>query len=581
MNLMKRSVVLCLLFALVLSCKEAPKPVADNRLNDYALTDENGNFHRLSHYNDSKAIVLWVQGNGCPIVRNLVTDFNNIVSEYSSKGFTFFLLNCNSQDDREETKKEAEEFNFAAPVLRDQVQLLADRYDIKITSEAIVLHPVTREILYRGPVNDRLDYEAQKNEAKETYLRDALDAILLGNAVRSKEEMTRGCTVTRLSKNPEEENLTYINEIAPILADHCIRCHNPGGIAPWAMTDYETVKGWSSMMKQVLLSKRMPPWNADIEVNSFLNTAHLADSNRRKIIRWIDNGLVRGEGKDTLTTIKLDNEAWQAGTPDVIISLKKEEIPATGLIDYRFQDVPLNFTEDTWLRGVEIKPGNSKVLHHLILTNRERKEKSPITLRNPGPWTDNFIALCAGNDQLTMYPKGTGVFIPAGTTLTVQIHYTPTGKPEEDTTRIGLYTLENPPAREFGALTPSNTEFEIPAYAKNVRLTASDSIVSDMKIHYIIPHMHYRGKSFKMYVRTPEGDTKTIISVPEFNFNWQWLYQLEEPYFIKKGSVLIAEGIYDNSHQNPLNPDPSKDLIFGIQSTDEMLLGMFNYTIED
>ena len=564
-----------------MSCNRGPKPIADNRLNDYALFDANGSFHRLSTYNDSKAIVLWVQGNGCPIVRNAVTDFNAVVNDYKDKGFTFFMINSNPQDDREETKTEADEFNFSVPVLMDNVQLVADALDFKITSEAIVLHPVSRDVLYRGPVNNRLDYEAQKNLPSETYLRDALDAIINGTEITTRADMTRGCTVTRLQKQEEDEVLSYTEDIAPLLADHCARCHRDGGIAPWSMTDYETVKGWSSMMKQVLLTKRMPPWKADPEIGEFRNSFAIDDTNARKIIRWIDNGMEKGTGTDPLSLLKFSDESWQAGPPDTIVTFKPEKIPATGLIPYRYQKIPLHFKKDTWLKGIEIKPGNAKILHHIVITNTERNKKNPIVNRQPRPWTDNYIALGGGADQLTIFPDSTGVLLPAGTTLTAQIHYTPTGKPEEDVTRLGLYIADEAPKREFLALSPSNTTFVIPPYTKNAKISVADTITKGINIHYIVPHMHYRGKQIKFSVIHPNGEKETLVSVPDFNFNWQWMYKLENSYFAPKGSVILVEGVYDNSFQNPLNPDPSQELRYGIQSTDEMLIGFFNYTLAD
>ncbi len=581
MKSLANNFTILLLLSIVLSCTDRPKPLADNRLNDYALYDTNGDFHRFSTYNDSKAIVLWVQGNGCPIVRNLVTDFNNVFTDYSPKGFTFFLLNSNTQDDREESKKEADDFKFAAPVLMDNAQLLADELDIKITSEAIILHPTSRKIIYRGPINNRLDYEAQKNEPTERYLRDALDAIVKDQPVQSREEMTRGCTVTRLSKDSEKETLTYVDDIAPILSNHCVQCHNPEGIAPWAMSDYETVKGWSTMVKQVLLSKRMPPWKADPLIGEFQNSFALHDSNVRKIVRWINSGMSRGEGTDLLAGLTFEAEEWQMGQPDKILHFKKEEIPATGLIPYRYQKMPLHFKSDTWLKGVEIKPGNSKVLHHIVLTNSERNQKSPITDRKIRPWTDNYIALAAGADELTVFPDSTGVFIPAGTTLTAQIHYTPTGKPEADMTRIGLYLHDSIPEKELFSLSPSNTTFEIEPYEKNAAFSISDTISRDIHIHFVLPHMHYRGKQIKFSVIKPNGVKETLVSVPDYNFFWQYMYKLKRPYFAPKGSVILVEGVFDNSYQNPFNPDPSKDIEFGIQSTDEMLIGFFNYTLDD
>lgn len=563
------------------ACKEYPTPIEDSRHHDFALYDEQGNFHRFSYYNNSKAIVLYVQGNGCPIIRNALGDYNRVVSDYTDKGFTFFMINSNLQDDRAKIKKEAEEFEFSTPVLIDNVQLIADELDINITAEAIVLDPVSREIIFRGPINDRLDYEFQKGEPKKTYLRDALDQLLKTDTIKNRMILAKGCKVTRLSKIYENNKLTYTKDIAPILKEQCIRCHNDHGIAPWSMTDYRAIVGWSAMMKEVLLSKRMPPWKADPNIGEFENSFAIEDSNVRKIVSWIDNGLTYGEGDDLLTQIEHKKSGWQNGDPDKIVTLKEELIPASKFIPYRYQKINLELDEDKWLRAVEIKPGNSKVVHHIVLTNTETHKQSPITSRAPLPWTDNYIALGGGADQLTIFPENTGVFIPKETVLTIQIHYTPIGKEVIDETMIGFYYHEDPPQKEFYALSPSNTNFTIPPFGKNVTLIAQDSIERNIKIHYVVPHMHYRGKSIKFMALLPNDSLKTIVSIPDFNFNWQWLYKLKDPVSIPRGSKIIVEGIYDNTHQNPLNPDPNKELHYGIQSTDEMLIGFFNYTIEE
>jgi hypothetical protein len=566
---------------LILSCQQGPNPIVDSRHDDYALYDETGSFHRLSYYNDCKAIVLYVQGNGCPIIRNAMDDLRQVVDEYSERGVTFFMINSNIQDNRKNIRKEAVEFDFPVPVLIDEVQLIADALDINITAEAIVLDPITREILFRGPINDRLDYESQKGSIRNHYLKEALDHILEKETIESKRIFTKGCKVTRLSTINKYRELTYTEDIAPILESHCVRCHNENGIAPWSMTDYNTILGWSSMMKEVLISKRMPPWKADPYIGEFENSFAIEDSNVRKIIQWIDGGMSYGNGVDPLTSIDIKDKGWQAGSPDKIVTLKNEIVPASKLIPYRYQQIDLDLEEDTWLRGVEIKPGNSKVVHHIVLTNTETNKQSLITSRKTLPWTDNYIALGGGADQLTMFPENTGVLLLKGTVLTIQIHYTPIGKEVIDQTRLGFYFHEDPPDKEFYALSPSNIDFTIPPFARNYRLTAVDSIERDIDIHYIVPHMHYRGKSIKFMVEFPNDSLSTIVSIPDFNFNWQWLYKLKNPLSIPKGSKIIVEGIYDNSFQNPLNPDPYQELKYGIQSTDEMLIGFFNYTLNE
>ncbi|QNJ99207.1 redoxin domain-containing protein [Constantimarinum furrinae] len=568
-----------LLVFFIVSCDNPPQPIEDSRENDYALFDEQGAFHRLSSYNDNTGIVLWIQGNGCPIVRNLLLDFHTIEAEYSEKGFKFFMLNSNIQDNRASIKKEASEFNFKVPVLDDSAQLLADELDITITAEAIVLDPVSREILYRGPLNDRLDYEAQKSTASEHYLKKALDEILTGKSPQLKQKMTKGCRVTRLSSLEDNEDLTYTEDIAPILKQNCVRCHHDDGLAPWSMSDYQTIVGWSSMIKEVILSKRMPPWQADPHIGEFKNSVALSDSNARKLLQWIDNGLKPGTGDDLLANLEMDNKEWPKGIPDQILTLNTESIPATGIIGYRYQEIPLKLTKGTWLKGVVIKPGNTKVLHHVVLTNEARNKTSPITNRKQRPWQDNYIALSAGAELSTFYPDSTGVFLPKGTVLTAQIHYTPSGREETDQSTIGLYFHEDPPPKEFYALSPANMNFTIPPFGENIKITASDTINRDIYIHYVIPHMHYRGKDIRVSIVEPDGKNKVLVSVPDYNFNWQWLYKLKVPTFVPKGSIILVEGIYDNTYQNPLNPDPTQEVNWGLQSTDEMLIGFFNFTL--
>ncbi|GAB5401438.1 MAG: redoxin domain-containing protein [Aureisphaera sp.] len=562
------------------ACKETPHPISDSRKNDYAFYDAQGGFHRFSRYNDSKAIVLFVQGNGCPIVRNGLTDFHKIVEEFQ-ESFTFFMLNANIQDSQETVQKEAKDYSFTVPVLLDSNQLLTDVLDINTTAEAIVLHPTTREVLYRGPINNRLDFEGQKNAPTVTYLRDALSSIRSNKPITKTFEVTKGCKVTRLSKTQKEDSLTYTQDIAPILQNHCVRCHKDGGIAPWQMKDYPTIVGWSEMIKEVLFSKRMPPWKADPTIGSFTNSFALPDSLARKVVRWIDSGMQQGLGEDPLTQIVPDTSIWSMGTPDKIITLKKESIPATGVIPYRYQEFGLDLDSDVWIKGIAMKPGNPKVVHHFVIAEKGSNKKNPIVNRPAVPWIDNYVAVGTGGDESTLFPEDTGVFLEKDSSLNIQIHYTTTGKPEEDETQIGLYFHETPPTKEFYSIAPYNAEFTILPYSKDTKVVARDTITKDIKIHFLGPHMHYRGKSIKIMAELPSGITQTLVSVPDYNFNWQLIYKLKEPISLPKNTVLVVEGTYDNSSQNPLNPDPSQELHYGIQSTDEMLIGFMNYTLDE
>ena len=563
----------------ITACKEIPVAIPDGRMNDYALYDDQGGFHRLSTYNDSKAIVLFVQGNGCPIVRNALSDFHEIVDDYQSEGVTFFMINSNMQDDRTTIAEESANFKFEVPVLHDGVQLVADALDITITAEAIILDPTSREIIYRGPLNNRLDYETQKATPTETYLRDALDAIIANQTPINKQEVTRGCRVTR-QRTLEKDTLTFTHDIAPILTNHCVRCHVDGGVAPWSMTDYDKVVGWSAMIEQVMLSKRMPPWKADPAIGSFDNSFAISEKDRRKLVRWIHSDMTYGTGDDPLKKLTPKEALIPETTmiPDTTIVLKKELIPATGIIDYRHQRIKLNLPEGKWLAGVTIVPGNAKVVHHATLASSSKPQL--VVDRPERQWIDNLIAVVAsGTSKSTIFPNGSGIYIDKDIELILQTHYTTTGKEEEDVTKIHLYFHKEKPEKQYYSLGVFSDDFEILPYEKSTPAVAQDKITEDVYVHSIFPHMHFRGKQMKITATKPDGEIMDLISVPDFDFNWQLVYNYTAPIFLPKGTVIKAEGVFNNSFQNPLNPDPSQEVTFGYQSSDEMFMGLINYTV--
>lgn len=583
------NIYLFLILLGLLSCKNTqetdkinlPVAINDSRLNDYALYDEKGNFHRLSRYNDSKAIVLFVQGNGCPIVRNALVDFNNIVDHYSPQGFKFFMINSNIQDNRASIAKESEKYDFKVPVLNDKAQILADALDIEVTAEIIILAPTTREIVFRGPINNRLDYETQKAEATETYLIDALEAIIDNKTPTSKQEVTKGCRVKRL-KSLEKNTLTFTNDVAPILINHCVRCHVDGGVAPWSMTDYNKIVGWSAMIEQVLLSKRMPPWKADPEIGKFSNSFAIKEEDRRKLLRWIEDGMQFGEGKDPLKNLSPDKALISETNlkPDTTITLKKEKIPANGIIDYRYQKIKLGLKEGKWLAGLKISTGNPKVVHHLSISSSSTPELA--LDRKPRKWVDNIIAVIAnGTSKSFIFPEGSGIFLDKNSELNIQTHYVTTGKKEEDTSTIHLFYHDKPPKKQYFSFSVWDDNFKIKPFEKNKIIEQQDTITKNIKVHSVFPHMHYRGKQIKMIATKPNGDVVELVSVPDYDFNWQFRYVLKKPIFLPSGTIIKAEGIFDNSYQNRLNPDPSKKVTYGLKSTDEMFMGIINYTLAD
>ena len=325
---------LYILSSLLIGCSAIPETPQslDIAIDDFGLYDQRDDFNTLYEHSDASAIVLFIQGNGCPIVRNAVHSLNAIRDEYAPKGVQFLMLNANLQDDRESIRQEADAFSIDYPILIDETQLVAEALDLHRTAEALVIDPKTWHILYRGPIDDRLNYEAQKPSASNHYLADALIAHLKGGEVAIKAVASPGCLIALPGKNrAQHEQISYAKQVAPILRNKCVPCHQPGGIAPFDMTDYKEVAGWSPMMREVVRTRRMPPWHADPHIGTFSNDMSLTSEEEQTLVHWIEAGSPRGDGPDPLSENRTQATTWAYGEPDLVIALERQEIPATGI----------------------------------------------------------------------------------------------------------------------------------------------------------------------------------------------------------------------------------------------------------
>jgi len=556
------------------------KVTTDVSIPNFGLFDHTGGFHRLHYYDNYDAIVLFVQGNKCPIVRNAFTDFKQIKSSFKDEKVKFFMINANVQDDRNKIANEAKEFDVGTPILIDSDQLVADLLDIDITAEAFLINPKDWSLAYRGPLNDRIGYESQKNEASIDYLKDAIRDVITNGTVENSFVNTKGCAVVRKTKHEDYESLTYTEDIASILLENCFECHQEGGIAPWAMASYNAVFGWSAMIKNVLLEQRMPPWQADPHYGEFSNNISLSQEEKRKIISWINGGLQKGEGKDLLAEALPAESKWKFGEPDYIITLNQEDIPATGIIDYRYQTHELNFEDDVYVSRYQILPGNPSVLHH-VLANVVYPEGETFPIKDrKSEWIDGILIGWAPGGTPAVFPDGSGKRIPKGSKIKFQNHYTTSGKEESDVTKIGLYFTKDKPQKEYLTIGPANFKIQIPPNEPAAAFTAVQNVRDDITLYQALPHMHYRGKSMDFLVEYPDGKSEKILNVPAYNFNWQRFYNFKTPLLIPAGSKIYVNAVFDNSAQNDFNPDPSKTLYFGDQTFDEMMIGYLSYTID-
>ena len=547
------------------------------RVDNFMLLDQEGAAHELYYYRDAPAVVIMVQGNGCPIVRNALNDYKALRDRYREQGVEFYMLNANLQDDRAAIQKEAAEWDIDIPILDDEAQFIGESLGLVRTAEVLVIDPKTWQVAYRGPLNDRInDYERQRAEASEHYAADAIEALIggEGQAIQVAERDAIGCLINFPARDQQPAQINYVADVAPILQQNCVVCHQEGGIGPWAMTGYNMVRGFAPMIREVVRTKRMPPWHADPHIGAFKNGRGLTVEEAQTLVHWAEAGAPRGEGEDPLALA--DNKAaeWPLGEPDLIIDIPAYEVPANGVVDYQFPVVKNPLDEPKWVVATDILPGDRNVVHH-VLFGSTRSETAP---SDRGLDFEQYIGGYAPGNEGAHMPEGTGILVDGGGYYQFQMHYTPYGKAVVDQSKLGLYFADEPPANYLRQTVVVDPTIRVPANDPRYQEEAYLTFDRDAVLHSLVPHSHYRGIASHFELVRPDGSSEMLLSVPNYDFNWQRTYEFAEPVAMPAGSKLIHRTVYDNSARNPGNPDPSRDVPWGLQSWDEMLYGAVQFT---
>jgi len=389
---------------------------------------------------------------------------------------------------------------------------------------------------------------------------------------------------------------TFSKDIAPILQDHCQVCHRPGEAGPFSMLGYEQTRPWAAAIKEAVKSRKMPPWFADIRYGEFSNSNTLMKAEVTAIAAWADAGAPKGDPKD-LPPPKKFVEGWQIGKPDLEFQLPEPfDVPASGVVDYQHVIVPSGFTQDTWVQAAEVRPTDRAVVHHIIAFVREpqsnwfKGQKAGVFFIAPQVKTDqepdtsslpsDFLVGYAPGQPAEILRPGQAKLIKAGSDFVFQVHYTPNGKATRDQTKLGLVLAKEPPKERVLTLSATNGTFKIPPGDPNYRVDASFEINTPVQLSGLHPHMHGRGKDFEYQVVYPNGEKRVLLSIPHFNWHWQNWYTLEQPIDLPKGARIECVAHFDNSANNPDNADPTKTVIWGEQSWDEMMVGFFNLVFD-
>ena len=533
--------------------------VAAPRVENFRLFDHTGDSHQLYYFSDQKALVVVVQDASCAASQTALQQIATLQPDFADD-VTFFSLNTTGAS-RQQAKAHLQTAGAQLPVLMDEAQLVGKALGVRAAGEVLVIDPQTWQVVYQG--------------AADAGLRQVLGQLSAGAPVSAAGPATSGCQLEFVQTDGAQ--ISYADTIAPILAENCVSCHRPGGIGPWAMTDHNMVRGFSLMIREVLMTKRMPPWHADPEVGHFANERGLTRNELQTLVSWIDAGAPRGEGADPLTQFQASLPLWgELGEPDLIIDIPPTDVPATGVVDYQYKHVTNPLNRDVWVRASQILPGDRAVLHHVItrfgelVTDGPRKGRLK---RRGGGGLAGYVPGMAARPL----PEGTGTLLPAGATIEFQMHYTTAGKASTDHSKIGIYFHEAQPEHAIRSLILANGNIKIPPHAKAHAEQAVRVFDKDALVYSLLPHAHYRGKASRFVAQYPDGTEEVLLNVPNYDFNWQTTYQLAEPKFMPAGTKIVYTNWWDNSAQNPANPNPEREVRWGRQSWDEMIFGAIAY----
>jgi hypothetical protein len=382
---------------------------------------------------------------------------------------------------------------------------------------------------------------------------------------------------------------TFSKDVAPIIYKNCASCHRPGDIAPMSLLNYVQTRPWAKAIREQVATGQMPPWHATQAHGTFANDRRLSEKEKETLLRWVDGGAPQGNEKD-LPPLPKFTDGWEIGKPDIVLTMPKAfDVPDSGEIAYQYIQVPTNFTEDKWVQAIELRPGNRKVVHHILLFCREPGSKgrpvpySQVTPKMPqqrGGGPGNLIATNAPGTNAMILPAGNALQIKAGAVLMFQMHYTTNGEAGKDQSSVGIIFAKQPPELEIRSNAFVNPMFAIPPGANNHAVDSAIEFSEDSHIRALIPHTHLRGKSWEYRMVYPDGRSESILSVPKYDFNWQTYYVFSKPLAAPKGARLEARAHFDNSTANPFNPDPKATVRWGDQTWEEMQYTGITFSVD-
>lgn len=561
---------------------EATSPV-NSHVANFELQDYRGKTVSLDDVSDAKVVVLVFLGVECPLAKLYAPRLASLNEQFADEDVAFLGINANQQDSTTEIASFARRHEVNFPILKDVGNAVADKLGARRTPEVFVLDE-QRVVRYWGRIDDQYGFTAdnanyQKPQPERNDLAVAVEELLAGKEVSQPAMPSPGCLIGRIRTSEANAEVTYSNQIARILNDRCVFCHRPNQIAPFSLTDYDEVVGWAEMIREVTQLRRMPPWHADPEVGHFANDSRLSDEQLTLIEQWVAAGAPEGDPADLPAEPEFA-EGWQIPDPDEVIYMGEPfDVPADGTVEYQHFVVDPGWTEDKWIKSIEARPGNPEVVHHILIFVRTPNQ---IRRGGAGQIDTQWLAAYAPGIRQEPLPEGMARFVPAGSQLIFQQHYTPNGSPQTDRSYLGVVFADQEEIRkEVAVESAGNYAFRIPPNDPDHRVESTFTFSRNGLLLSLMPHMHLRGKDFSFEALYPDGQTEKLLSVPHYDFGWQTIYSLAEPKLMPAGTQLKCVAHFDNSSDNLNNPDPSATVAFGEQTWEEMMIGFFEMALAD
>ncbi|MAB80326.1 MAG: hypothetical protein CMJ89_13310 [Planctomycetes bacterium] len=544
---------------------------------DLRFRDVDGKALKLSDVAGRNGLILAMRDPDCPLSKRYTPRIKRLESEAAAQGFGLLLVN---PYDRESALRDIDLYALDLPYAVDENEEIARALSVNTTTEFFVID-AAQTLAYRGMIDDQYGLAFAKQKASNTYLLDALADLSSGRNVAVPATEAQGCLLSIGDGPSMPAKVTYQKHVSRIIQKRCQRCHRPGTAAPFSLMSYGDARRRAPMIRLALEEGFMPPWFSVGETGPWSNDARLTTEEKRDLLSWIANGMPEGDPSHAPLPVNYP-DGW-AIEPDLIVEFPSNDVPAEGVLDYLYQYATADLREERWIKAVEILPGAPQVVHHILFWNESPEYYEGWKKRDPAvvgkfELIERYFAMMVPGQEATRFPKGYGRLLPAQAPLKVQFHYTPDGRAVTDQTRIGFEFSEKPPQRFVESNVSAQFKFAIPPHAENYEISGDFTFPINGTLLSLLPHGHLRAKSFRVDLVLPDGTEELLLDVPQYDFNWQMNYVFEQPREVPKGAVLRATGWYDNSADNPANPDPEQTVRFGRQTTQEMMVIFFQWS---